>query len=248
MEKGHRKFLEALKRLIETLKTLPAGKYNPPDPNLSIASLEALYEEGQALLTARDDAEANWRAAINDKNDFIDTLPSRASRAVGIFESLASTDAEDVKVARTYTRRMQGKRATIVVPDDPNTPFNESEKNISASHQSDAQVIGALNELIEYLETNAEYAAFKDPELEIAALRAATETAQNKLDAAITATAERGSAKLARNSRFYNDADSIRNRAAAVKSYCRGILGSNSPQFKDINEIEFDVSFSARRD
>jgi len=42
MEKGHAKIVEALFRLIAFLQTLDPLKYAPPNPNLTIASLQTL--------------------------------------------------------------------------------------------------------------------------------------------------------------------------------------------------------------
>lgn len=237
-ERGHARNLEALSRLIAAVQTLDPTRYDPPNADLEIASLQAQHADGAAVAGSLSDRRAGWRTKAKDRAFDVDKLPARAARAVALF---ASTDADKEKVAqaRTYLRKLQGKRAKTKPADDPATPGDESEAAISASQQSSAQMLNHFLGLVDFLEAQSEYAALNVPELRTADLRSFATPIQAKHDDSITAAAEVSAALIERDRVYYDNPDSIIKRAARVKEYVKAVFGANSPEYKMVNDINF---------
>lgn len=182
---------------------------------------------------------AGRRTTAHDRTLDVDKVPALAARAVALFIA-AGADKARVEQARTYLRKLQGKRAAPKAVDDPNTPdVDESEKSISASQQSDAAMLANFLLLIDYLNAQPEYNKLTEPELKIADLQAFHTATQTKHDASISAAAEETDAKSDRDKRFYTDADSAYMRITGIKNYVKSVYGANSPEYKTIKGIAF---------
>jgi hypothetical protein len=120
--------------------------------------------------------------------------------------------------------------------------IDESEKSISALQQSNAARISTFYELIDFLEAQSEYASLSNPEFKIAALRAFADSVSGKHDASITAATTLSSNRIERDKVFFDNDDSIINRARRLKKAVGGAYGFNSPEYKTINAIPFHKS------
>ena len=238
MEKGHARVVEAVFRLIAFLQTLDPLKYAPPNPNLTIASFQALYAEAGALLADVSAAKENWRTRAKDRALDVDELPAKAASAVALFASLG-VDKERVEQARTYLRKLQGRRASPAALDDPNTPADESEKSISASQTSAAQMIANFRALVDFLTAQPEYRALTEPGLQSADLTNLIDTIEAKHELAVTADAQVSSKRMERDKFFYDNPDSICDRGLLVKEYVKGKYGAASPEYLEVRSIEF---------
>jgi hypothetical protein len=240
MEKGHAKIVEALFRLIAFLQTLDPTKYNPPNPNLTIVSLQTLHAQAVQVLAAVSGAKEDWRTKAKDRALDIDELPALAVSAVALFASLG-VDKERVDQARTYLRKIRGQRAEPAVKDDPNTPEDESEKNISAAQTSAAQIIAHFRALIDFLTAQTEYQGLvKDAGLQAANLVGVADTVEAKHNLSVTAAAQVSSERMERDKVLYNNANSACNRAALIKEYVKGKYGASSVEYKTVNSISFE--------
>lgn len=232
------KVLEHLGQLIAFEETLDLVKVDPA-PDLMSDALKDLRAEATALLNAVGNAKGDWRTATHDRTTDADTLASRASQAVAAFESRGASK-EKVEQARFYVRKLQGKRAGESAVDDPSTPdVDESEKSISAAQTSNAAKISTFTEFVDYLEAQVEYAGVKNAELKISALRAFAESVAAKHDVSITKATALSSSRISRDKVFFDNADSIINRAKRLKKAVAGAYGYDSPEYKTINAIEF---------
>jgi hypothetical protein len=232
------KMLEHLGELIAFEETLDLVKVDPA-PDLTPAALTDLRTLATELHTAVGNAKGDWRTATLDRTTDADMLASKASKAVAAFESRGASK-EKIEQARFYVRKLQGKRAGEAAVDDPSTPdVDESEKSISASQQSNAARISIFYELIDFLEAQVEYASVNNPELKISALRAFADSVQAKHDTSITTASTLSSGRIARDKVFFDNADSIVNRAKRLKKAVGAAYGFDSPEYKTINAIQF---------
>lgn len=187
-------------------------------------------------------SKGDWRTVTLDRTTDAGTLASRASQAVALLESRGAS-AETVEQARYYVRKLQGKRATPGAVDDPATPdIDESEQSISAAQTSNAAKISTSYELIDFLEAQSEYAGGNNPELKISAYRAFVDSVSAKHDASIRTVTKLKSDRIARDKVFFDNPDSILNRAKRLKKAVGGAYGFDSPEYKTINSFPFHKS------
>ena len=179
MEKGHAKIVEALFRLIAFLQTLDPAKYSPPNVNLTIFSLQALHAAALNALAEVSGAKEVWRTDAKARALLVEKLATIAASAVGLFASLG-VDKERVDQAKSYLRKLQGRRASPAIADDPNTPEDESEKSISASQQSSAQMIAHFRALTDFLAAQVEYQGLTDAGLQVSDLTSMADDVEDK--------------------------------------------------------------------
>lgn len=232
------KLLESLGSLIAFEETLDLAKVDPA-PDLMPAALTVLRTEATALHAAVGNSKGDWRTATLDRKIDADQLASKASKAVALLESRGA-GAETIEQARFYVRKLQGKRAGAATVDDPSTPdIDESEQSISASQQSNAARISTFYEFVDFLDAQTEYAGVNNPELKASALRAFADSVSGKHDTSITFATQLSSDRIKRDKRFFDDADSILNRAKRLKKAVGAAYGFDSPEYKTINAIPF---------
>ncbi|HQU82672.1 MAG TPA: hypothetical protein PKY59_06095 [Pyrinomonadaceae bacterium] len=237
-ETGHYKLLESLDRLIAAAQTLDQDRLDPPE-DLTINALQMRQTAANLLQNAIGNARADWRTVALVRAKDIEKFAPLAVEAVAALESRGAS-AETIEDARTYVRKLHGKRAKPKAKDDPATPeLDESEKGISASQQSAAAQLATMNELIDFLDAQPEYANVKKAKLLVPAMRAFVNGTQTNHTGSITAAASLTTARNERNKDFYLDEDNICDLAKRYKALVKGEYGANSPEYKMINEINF---------
>lgn len=238
-EKGHRKFLESLRKLIEKIKLLDPSRYVPPNTDLIVAALEAIYAAGLQLLDDVSAGRAKWRTTAQDKSTFVESLRVMGADAVMSFAALDGVSKERIEQARTHTRKMQGRRKKAAPIDNPTTPENESDASISAAQTSHTQIVGHFIALTDFLEAQPEYKLVTGKN-EISNLQNAAAAGQSKINATIADLAAYDDQQNDRDKVFYDNDDAISERARRIKNYVGGEWGRNSPEFIEINAIDFE--------
>lgn len=233
------KILEQLGYAVAYAETLDAAKLSLP-ADLQPAALTALRADGTARHTEVGNKKGDWRTATLDRTTDADTFAAKAAQAVALLETHGAS-AEKIEDARFYVRKLQGKRKSKAKVDDPATPdVDESQDSISASQQSNAAKISNFNELIDFLEAQPEYVGVKNAGFVIADLRAFADSVQAKHDVSITAVAALSTGRVERDKVFFDNTDSIVNRAKRLKKAVGAAYGFNSPEYKMINSFKFD--------
>jgi hypothetical protein len=197
-----------------------------------IIALQTTSQTKLAEVVAKNTAFNN---AVNDRMVAFDGLKTLSTRLVNALDSTDATD-EKIKDAKVFNRKLQGKRASPGdAPTDPNTPAPET---ISASQQSYDQLIQHFAGLISVLQTEASYAP-NENELKIVTLTAkqAGLTATN--NAVSVAYSTISNTRIARNKTLYDPNTGLVDTALEVKKYVKSIYGASSPEFTQVNKIQF---------
>ena len=237
-ESGHAKLLESLDRLIANGGQLDQTRLNPP-VNLTIAALQTKHTQGLALQTAVGNSKADFRTVALDRQTDVDTFESVASQAVAQLAGRGASK-ETVEDARSYVRKLQGKRAKAKAETDPSSPnFDPTVKNISASQQSNAAKIAIFLELVDFLEAQSEYAGVTQAGLLIDDLRTLGNAAQAKHTVSIAAAATLAADRNERDKFFYSDPNNICDLGGQYKNLVKGSYGAKSLEYKTINAIPF---------
>jgi hypothetical protein len=155
-----------------------------------------------------------------------------------LINALESTDASPEKVnnAKTFNRKIQGKRATVVVaPIEPNTP---APNTISASQQSYDQKIQHFAGILSVIETEPSYAP-NETDLTIATVTAKKASLISRNNAVATAHATISNTRLLRDKDLYEVETGMVDVALESKKYIKSVFGATSPEYNQIKGIEF---------
>lgn len=234
----HAKMLESLTRLTEHAGTLDPAKLNAP-PDLLPAALETLYTEARAAQEKIGVSKGEWRTVALDRATDADELASLAAESLALLEARGAS-AETLEDGRSYIRKLQGKRSSPKPEDDPSTPdVDESEAAISAAQTSNAARIATFLEYVAWLEQQPEYAGVTNAGKTAAELRTFGESVETKHNTSITAVTGLSSDRRARDKIFYDNENSVLNRAKRLKKLIGGTYGFDSPEYETANAIQF---------
>ena len=159
-----------------------------------------------------------------------------------VFNSLASTKASPDIIAdvRSRINKMKGIRATPKIemtPEDPNTPTDETIKQISAAQTGIDHIIDNFDALIQILILETLYAPV-EPELKTDGLTDVLNDIIAKNKAVIDVFPDLDNARIARDKLMY-EAGGSKELADKVKKYVRSVFGGDSKQYHQVGGLEF---------
>lgn len=234
-EQGHAKNLANFAQYIAVVTALGAD-YDPGNPKIEIANLQAKLTAAQAgvdAVTPKATIETN---KINERQAAFEPLRTFVTR----INAAAAANVEDaafLKDLKTISRKLQGRRASEAIADDPNTPQDESEQSNSASQMSYDNRAANFAEYIDLLKSKAEYAP-NETELKPATLSTMLAEMQTTNTNAVTAVAEARAARANRDEVLYNDTNGLQVLADLVKKYVKSVFGTDSPQYKQLQALK----------
>lgn len=214
--------------------------FNPSNNRIKLPALNTKHGDATAALTAVSNKFAAWVVKVNDRNEVFEPFELLITRIVG---AVASSGASKLFLAdvKTLGRKLQGKRSSKkkpTVPDNPQTPENESQKSISASQMSFDSRIANFERLIELLLVEPLYIP-NEADLTTASLT----TYHGQLVAVNTAVIGAYTALTnARNERdevLYNPITGLVTLALEVKEYVKSIGGTKTAYYQNIVKIKF---------
>jgi hypothetical protein len=207
-------------------------KYNPANPDITIASMTAKWTAVSALHSDYLLAWDNTKLPIEKREHLFDQFDKIVRRTIGIFESTKAI--EEAKVtARGFVRKITGSNVKVKKLPGTDTP---DPKRISNSHQSYLQRVDNFEQLINIYKNDGNYAA-NEEELKIASLEALLEelkTANYNVDVAVT------EALIHRNKRnhgLYDKETGMLDIAILCKKYVKGLFGPRSVEAKTVTGI-----------
>ena len=234
-ESGDMKLIGNFGQLIELVSLDP--NYNPANPALPAPALNTRKTAGMAAVTSLGQAEAAYKAVVNDRQYLFETVPSVMTRSGNMLKA-SGADQKIMDDAKTVQRKITGQRKTPKAKVDPNTPQNETTKTHSVSQQSFVSITGNVEDYVAIVETVAGYKP-NEASLTVAGLKALVADLKAKNDAVNAAFAALSVARGQRDQLLYTNDDSIVNIAQLVKAYVQAALGRDSQLFKSIKGIEF---------
>lgn len=236
-EAGHAKNIANFASYISIVTTF-GTVYKPSNSQIAIAAMQTRLTSFQAALDAVTPKTSAETLALNERQTVFEPFSTLVTRivnaaAVSVNDQLFSNDL------RTIARKLQGRRASKKVEDDPLTPdIDESKQSISASQMSFDNRIANFEELINLLNANGSYKP-NENDLKISALETMLADMKTKNTAAVNAVNEARAARIARDEALYNETDGIITLANLVKKYVKSLFGANSPQYKQLTALQF---------
>lgn len=233
-EIGHAKNVANFQDLISFVTSYGAT-YNPSKNGLRLPQLTALQTASQTKLAEVVAKNTAFNNAVNDRMTAFDGLKALSTRLVNALESTDAT-TEKIKDAKVFNRKLQGKRASS--GDAPTDPNAQVPATISASQLSYDQQIQHFAGLISVLQTEASYLP-NELELKIATLTAKQADLTAKNNGVSTAYSAVSNTRISRNKTLYDTGTGLVDTALEVKKYVKSIYGASSPEFTQVNKIQF---------
>lgn len=238
-ETGHAKNVANLESLI-SFCTGYGPSYSPTKPSIKLAALNTLFTTAKTSLTTINTLLPPLTNAINNREIVFAPLSKLVTRVIN---ALAASDVpqQTIDDAKTLARKIQGRRTSKKlppVPDDPNTPEDESQHSISASQMSFDNRIDNTDKLIQLLAAQPGYNP-SETDLKIITLNTLLASMKIKNTAVITALTPLSNARITRNNLLYTTGTGLVNVAADVKTYIKSVYGATSPQYKQVSTLKF---------
>lgn len=242
-ESGHAVNVENFEKL--KLSCVGYGvSYNPTKVSLTVAELGTKYTSANNSLIAINPLLATWKNEINARESIFNPIRELCTRILNAVET-SDVSKEFIKDVKTYIRKLQGKRATPKIVDNPETPEDESAKSISASQMSFDNRIENMDKLIELLKTQAAYIP-NETKLTTASLTTLLGNMRTSNTNAKTAYIALSNARIDRDKILYHHITGLVTIAEEVKKYVKSVYGALSLQYKQISGLKF-VNFSRRK-
>lgn len=234
-EAGYVKNIAHFKSLIEILTKLGTA-YNPSQPELQVANLEALLNDARAKIQDTETANIAYFNAVHLRQLAFADIRPLSSRLVNI---IANTGAapQTLNAAKALSRKMYGRRASTAPP-KPIDPNAEAPKTISTSQQSFDQLIQHLSGIVGIIRTIPSYNP-NEPELQLATLEAQLVDLTRCNDDVATTYAGISIARMERNKILFDKENSIHANAMAVKRYIKAIYKPKSHVYVEVGSIRF---------
>lgn len=159
-ETGHARNVQRFEELV----TYVAGwgaPYNPSNTTIQLIALQSKLANGNSVMDDVSNSLAQTKTAVNERENVFAGLGKLCTRAVNYYAS-TGTAANEIDDAKSLNAKIQGKRSTPAVLDDPNTPEDESLNSISASQQSFTQQVEHFDNMIVLFEQDALYGPERD--------------------------------------------------------------------------------------
>lgn len=168
-------------------------------------------------------------------------VPKRVTKIMNAARGLGLS-AETLASLQTSVNKINGFRATSKTPDNPLTPEDESQSNISVSQRSYAGLLESLDLFHSKLAVDPAYVP-NEAEYKTAAIEAWIEELRTVHDDAIAARLATVSARHKRDSHAYHQTTGIIPRTKALKAYAASILEKDDPRLIRLKKLRF-VDFS----
>ncbi|MBS1509833.1 MAG: hypothetical protein JST86_03280 [Bacteroidetes bacterium] len=246
-ESGHAKNLANFQALIISCMGYN-GRYNPSNGNLTIKSLQDLYQLGVDALNAAHQAKTVFDNVTNNRKQAFAGLTALTLKITNALMA-SGTTADVVADAKVITRKILGRRAKAVEtkaaaatngtePAPPASPAVPTPKSISVSQLSFDNKADHLNKLVILLAEQPEYAP-NETELQIPALRTMAGGLKEANQQVVAKFVDWNNARIERDRVMYNTTDGMVQVAKEVKIYVKSLYGNNSPQYQQIIGLQF---------
>lgn len=236
-ETGHAKNVANFQSLISFCSGFGAV-YNPSKESLKIPQLQSLLQSAQDKMNSTITHRTLFTNATNSRRNAFADLKPLSTKITNAF-AVSGVEQLGIINMKSMNKKLQGttsKKASATAEDSqPDTG-----KTISTSQQSYDKMVEHFSSIIEILIQNPAYNP-NENDLKVTSLQDKLSDMQTKNSELIDAYTQYSNAMLERNQTLYNPLSGLVQTSKEIKQYVKSIFGASSPQFKQINGIEFKV-------
>ena len=238
-ETGHAKNVANFEDLI-SFCTAYGTAYNPSNTALKLTALNTLFTSAKSSLATINTMLPPWKNAVNAREITFAPLSKLTTRVVNALDA-SSVTRQSVTDAKTFARKIQGKRASDKLPTvatATEATAVDNHKSISASQMSFDNRIEHLDKLIQLLSSQSAYTP-NETDLKVTALTTLIADMRTKNTAAINAYTPLSNTRISRNNILYTTGTGLVDIAGEVKKYVKSVFGATSPQYKQVSGLVF---------
>lgn len=237
MESGHEKNVANFKTVIIILTAL-GSDYNPTQTLILLTALQAKLVLAETAIAEVNEAEADRAVKVDDFEAEIEDLDKYVVNIKRTAE-VAINDEAFTRDLQTVVNKFFPEGRQTGLPDDPNTPEDESRTARSTSQRSYDNQIAYLADILALIQTKAELYKTNDERYTIAAIEAKLAALREKYTASKTALAVLGTKKDARDEILYHPETGVLKLVTLIKKQLTLSPGKNSTAYQQVNDLEF---------
>ncbi|MCY0967924.1 hypothetical protein [Chryseobacterium wangxinyae] len=231
-EVGHAKNVANLQKITQQVNTY--SLYNPPVENISLASLQTLYNNANAKLNeVADKRQANKNAIVARQSAF-ENLKSTCTSIMNLLEILGLPQGT-LDQARSLNRAMQGSSKKTTTPPEEG---KEAPRTVSTSRQSYTQQTENFGLLVQLLGTIPNYAP-NEADLKLNNLNTYHSSLLNTTLVIDQTESELNTRMIERDKMLYAEGTGLYTIAQNVKKYVKSLYGATSPEYTNVSAIKF---------
>lgn len=235
-EVGHARNIQNFQSLISFV-TGYGGVYKPSNPQIELASLTAALALANTAMDNVTSTLGTNKTAINTRQNVYDPLRVTVARSVNYYASTGAAE-NSIDDAKSLKRKIDGKRASALPVDDPNTPQNEALNVHSSAQTSYTQRVEHLDNMIAIYQGDP-LCAPNEADLTIAGLQTLSTNMKNSTQAVIDSYTNISNARLERTDTMYDGPTCLYNLQKMVKAYVKGLFGPSSAEYKQLSGLKF---------
>ena len=237
METGHAKNVANF----ETVTIILIGLgvvYNPTQVLILLGALQTKLSEAKAILDTVDTAQADKAVKIDELQAEFEGFDKYVVNIKRTAE-VEINDAAFTADLQTVVNRMRPQNRKTGLPDDPNTPEDESRTARSTSMRSYDNQIAHLADIAALIRTKGDAYRPNDAEYRIDAIEAKITALTAKVNAARVATATLGNEMDTRDLVLYHPETGVLKLVKLIKTQLARKPGKDSAAYQQINALEF---------
>lgn len=238
-ETGHGKNVVNFKTLIGYCNSY-GSRYQPSKSLLQIDSITKMFQEGEAFIGAVNAGAVQFnKATVARSVSFKDIRPfgTRLLNALAASEVAEGTIADAKGVVRKLRGQRAEKKIIEINPDNGETDA-QTDRRISVSQQSYDNLVEHLDKLFKLLAAEDGYKP-NEEELKTASVQIRVDGLKAANANVINRYIDYSKGIAARNHFLYNPVTGLVEVAKQIKNYILSVFGASSPEYKQVNSIEF---------
>jgi hypothetical protein len=240
-ETGHSKNVANFSELISFASGYGEA-YNPSRASIILSALLTLLSLAKNAVDAVNAALPAYSNAVAAREAAFAPLSKLVTRVLNALKATDTTDQVNEN-ARTFARKIQGKRATAKRTEEEQNALSQAGKEIveiSSSQMSYNSRLDNFDKLIKLLSSVTLYTP-NEAELKVTTLTALYNDLIAKNNAVVTAATPLSNARIYRNEILYKANTGLVDTAMDTKTYIKSLFGATSPQFRQVSKLEFNA-------
>lgn len=248
-ETGHAKNAANLNVIISRC-TGYGPRYNPSNTDLTLPSLQNLYNNAFNSIEAINPLKQPFISAVNDRQSKFAAMEKLVTKVVNALDASAGVSDAIVKDARSIIRKIRGARSKKKLVTNPTPPPGtgtgpipvptpiEDPATISVSQQSFDQQYQHFSQFFALVSAQPSYTP-NEPELQIPTLNIIKNDLNTANQNVVSATTPYLQALATRDNFLYTPVTGLVDTAYEVKKYVKSVPSITSTEFKQISGLKF---------
>lgn len=238
-ETGHAKNVANFETLTSIVASVGAN-YNPSKTSIQLTALYTVSQAAKEALLNVNQTESVYKLSVNER---IQAFADLSKKTTAIFNLLKASDSsiQSDESVKTIYRKLQGRRAGTKLTDEEIAALKAEGKEVTQNSVSQMSFDNRLANLARFITMLSNIPAYNPNEeiYKIAALQEYLNILSAKNSVVTTTYMAWDNARTVRDQVLYSSLSGIIDLAADVKSYVKGIFGTDSSIYQKLVALKF---------